>query len=119
MMPDIRHRQRNVFRKRARSIYSDATGVGAKVPPSGETIAAATADYMAFTADDFTGEKVAHIAAYLEDFSHELVPNHHWDGDGFLRPGVPFVDMKVSTADACPPDFDQDVVDPALWFGNV
>ena len=78
---------------------------------AGEAVAAAAADHVAFAADDVAGEEVGHIGPDLDDPADELVADRHGDGDGFLRPLVPLVDVDVGAADPGPQHLDQDVVD--------
>ena len=61
MPPDICHRQRDQFGKRAGPIHAHALRICTEMTPACETIAAAPADQMPFTADDIAGEKVVHV----------------------------------------------------------
>jgi len=61
MMPDIGHGQGDIFSKCAGAIDADALSFGAQVSPSGEAVAAATADHVPFTADDVTGMEVSDV----------------------------------------------------------
>ncbi len=45
-MPDIGHRDAQVFGKSAWPVYANPAGIFAEVPPPGQTVAAATADNM-------------------------------------------------------------------------
>jgi hypothetical protein len=119
MMPDICHRQREVFREGAGPIHADPTRVRAQVSSSRETVAASPTDYVSFTTHDLTWEEVVHIASYFNNLAYELVSHDHWNRDGFLRPGIPFVNVKISSADTRAPYLDEDIIDSALWSGNV
>ena len=118
VMPDVRHRQGQIFGERAGPIDADALGVGAEVAAAGQAIAAPSADDVAFSADDLTGIKIRDIGSDLDDLAHELVTHHHRDGDRFAGPIVPFIDVNVGAADAGPVDLDQDVIDADLRLGN-
>src|SRR5207302_1111743 len=61
--------------------------------------------------DEIAGEKVGHIGPDVHDPADELVADRHGNGDGFLRPHVPLVDMDVGAADPGPQHLDEDVVD--------
>ena len=100
VVPDVGHRQREIFGEGAGPIHADAPGVRAEMPAAGEAVAAAAADDVAFAADDFAGEKVVHVRADLDDLADELVADDHRHGDRLLRPGVPLVDVQVGAADA-------------------
>src|SRR5579862_2695381 len=80
------------------------------MPASGETIAAAAADDVAFAADDVAGMEIGDVGADLHDLADEFVADGHGYGNGFLGPIVPFVNVDVGTADAGAFDADQDVV---------
>ncbi len=67
------------------------------------------ADDVPFAADDFAGMKVLDVAADLDDSADELMADGHGDGNRFLGPGVPLVDMHVGPADAGAENFDQHV----------
>src|ERR1039458_6329426 len=91
MAPDVGHRKRDEFRKRARPVHAHALGMRAQMAPAGETVAAAAADYMALAADEIAREEVRNVGADFHDLPHEFVPDGHRYGDGLLRPSVPFV----------------------------
>ena len=65
--PDVGHRQRDIFGERARPVHAHAHGVRAQVAPSGETVAAAAADHVAFAADHVAREEVGHVGAHLDN----------------------------------------------------
>ena len=73
---------------------------------------------MAFAADDVAGIEVVYVGADFDDLANEFVANGHGDGDGFLSPVVPLVDVDVSAADAGVADADEDVIDADFGFGN-
>ena len=112
--PDIRHRQRDVFRERARTIHAHAAGARAEMTPSREAVPAASADHMPFAADQLAGEEVEHVRPHRDDLAHEFMADHHGDRNGALRPIVPFEDVDVGAADRGFLHADQDIVDSNL-----
>src|SRR6185369_5429488 len=118
-MPDIGHRQSQILSKRTGPIHADAFGIGAQVAPAGQAIAATSADHVALAADEFTGEKIFYVGTDFDDFTHELMPNHHRDGDRFLRPLVPFENVNVRAANAGAIHFDHHVIDADLWHWHL
>src|SRR6185437_10114895 len=58
MTPNIRHREHNVLRERARTIHSHAAGVSTKMPPACQAIAAKAAGYVPFAANQLPGMKI-------------------------------------------------------------
>jgi len=80
------------------------------VSPSCAAIAAASADYVSFAADDLADFDVADVVADFFDGSDEFVARDKRGFDCFLRPAVPVVDVDVGAADSGLLDFDEDVV---------
>ena len=119
MAPDVGHGQRDEFGKGTRAIDAYALGGHAQVAPTGEAVAAASADHVAFAADDVAGEEVVDVGADGDDFADEFVADGHGDGNGFLRPVVPVVDVDVGSADAGVEHADEDVVNAHRGFGDV
>ena len=74
--------------------------VRAEMAAAGQAVAAASADDVAFAADDVAGLKIGDVGADLDDFADEFVADDHRHGDGLLRPLVPLVDVQVGAADA-------------------
>src|SRR6185436_6322698 len=111
MHPDIRHGQGEVFGEGAFAVDADAFGVGAKMTPASQAIAAASANDMTFPADDLAGKEIGDIRANLDDFAHEFVTHHHRHGNGFGSPLIPLVDMEIRAANAGAVNADEDVVD--------
>ena len=119
VVPDVRHRQRDVLGERAGPLDAEADRVGAQVAPAGHAVAAAAADDVPLAADEVAGREVADVRADLDDLADELVADHERHRDRLLRPRVPAVDVEVGAADARRADPDQDVVDPDLGLGDV
>src|SRR5271155_5121439 len=82
MPPDIGHRQRDEFSEGSGAVDANARGVGAKVAPAREAIAAAPAGDMAFAAHDVAGIEVVYVRANLDNLSHKLMPDGHRHRDG-------------------------------------
>src|SRR5688500_10749423 len=110
MMPHVGHWQCEILGERPRPVYADAAGVRTEMPPTSKTVSTTPADHVTFAAPNLPREEVIYIAADFDDFAHELVSNHHGNGNGPLRPVVPFVDVQIGSADAGAPDFDEDVI---------
>src|ERR1700728_1000983 len=91
----------------------------AKVSPAGQAVAAAPTHHVALAADNVTGIEVGHISARLDDFAHELVPDHQRNWDGLARPIVPFVDVHVGAANAGAMYSNKNVVDPDAGLLHV
>ncbi len=119
VMPDIGHGQCDIFSEGTRTIDADTLSFGAEVSATGETVAAASADHVAFTADNVAGMEVRHVGSDFDDFTDKFVSDDHGNGDGALSPRVPFVNMHVRTADAGSVDFDQYVIEADFGFRNV
>src|SRR5438105_3236032 len=118
-MPDISHRDRNIFGESAGAVDADALRVLAEVPASGQAIAASAAHDVTLGADHFTREEILYIGADLSDLADKLVPDDHRRGDGALGPIVPFVNVQVGAANPGAVHMNEDVVDSGLRLGNL
>src|SRR5579875_1633559 len=76
VMPDVGHRQGDVFGKSAGPIDADAAGVLAQMPPPGQAIATQSANYVALTADNLAAMKVGDVGADIGDFADELMADN-------------------------------------------
>src|SRR6476646_2630714 len=119
MAPDIAHRQRDVLGESARTVHAHPLSVRAQMPPSSETVSAASADDVAFAAHQFAGTEIADVRPDFDNLSHELVADNHGYRNRALRPLVPLVDMEVGSTDSTEFDADQHVADSDRWFRNV
>src|ERR1039458_10835918 len=99
VLPNVRHGEHDEFRKRSRAAYTHTLGVSAKVTPAGQAVAAAAAHHMTLAADQFSDPEVRYIRTDRDDLAHKFVADDHRDRNGRLRPGIPFVNMKVGAAD--------------------
>jgi hypothetical protein len=93
--------------------------MGAEVSPAGETVAAASADDVALTADELTDREIGDVGAELDDLTDELMADNEPRADGRAGPCVPVVDVEVGAADSGVEDADFYVVDTDPGFGNV
>ena len=84
--------------------------------PSGETIATMSAGDVTFADNEIAGRETFHVFAHKIDNPHKFVTDGHRDGDRFLRPGVPIIDVDVSPADGCLHDANEHIV--TVNFGN-
>ena len=119
MMPDIRHRQRQVFGKRSGAIDPDSLGMSTQVPPPRQAVAARAANHMTFAADNFARMKVRDVRADFHDFPDKLVPDRHRDRNRLLSPRVPFINVHIRATDPRLLDPDQDIVDADRRFRDV
>ena len=78
-----------------------------------------SADYVTFAAHNFAKVKISYVFSHFHDLSHELMAHYHGDGNGFLSPFVPIVDVKVSSTDARAIYFDQNVIVSDFGLGDV
>src|ERR1035437_5199834 len=119
VLPDVRHREHDAFRKRSGAVYADALGVSTKVAPSGHAVAAPAAHHVTIAADQFSDPEVGYIRAARDDLAYKFVTDDHRDPNGGFGPVIPFVDMKVGAANSGPKNADFDVIDAKLRFGNL
>src|SRR5262249_6908411 len=94
-------------------------GVPAQVPLPGAAVPAVATGDVPLAAHPFADLEAGDLAAELCDLPHELVPDHHRNLDGLLRPRVPVPDVDVGAADAGLADLDQHVVGPDLRHRDV
>ena len=109
-MPGVGSGDGDELRPRARPVDADALGVGAKMPPARQTIAAMPAGDVTFADDEIALGESAHIAADAINFADELVPDRHRDRDRFLCPRIPVINMNIGPADRCLERANEDVV---------
>ena len=117
--PYVRHGKRNVLGKCSRAVHADALGMSAQMSPACQTVAAAAADHVAFSADDLSRMEIADVRANSYDLAHELMSDDKRYGDSRSRPIVPLVDVKVSTANAGHQHTNQYVIDAEFRLGNI
>ena len=70
-MPDVGHRQGEVFGKGPGPVDADAAGVVAQVAASRQAVAAAAADDVSFAGDDLAGRKVVDVGADRDDLARQ------------------------------------------------
>jgi hypothetical protein len=116
--PDIRHRQRDEFRKTSWAIHAHSGRVRAKVPLSGHAVAATAANDVSFTGDEFTWEKVIDVGPDFDNLADKLVPDHHRDTYRLARPVIPIEDVDIRTANAGAEHPYQNIVDSDRGLGN-
>ncbi|MNN71931.1 hypothetical protein D3C81_1879190 [compost metagenome] len=78
-----------------------------------------SASNVAFTRHAIADFKTFHFLADADYFADILMPNNHWNRDGFLRPFIPVINVNVSPADGCFTDFNQQIVMTDFRFRNV
>src|SRR5690554_4956747 len=89
------------------------------MPSPGHTVAATPADHMPLPADNISGGKVMHVRSNAFDTTHEFMLYHHGHGNGFLCPGIPVPDVDIRSADACPQNPHQHIVDSDLGLWDI
>src|ERR1700677_2268929 len=89
------------------------------MPPPRQTVSAAAAHYVAFTAHAVADLKVADVRTRLDNLAYKLMPDHQRDGDRLPRPIIPLVDMQVCSADACSQHPYLDIIDANRRFGHI
>src|SRR5690349_245651 len=87
--------------------------------PSSQAIPATSASDVPFPAHDIAGVEIVYVGPRFHDFANELVPNRHGYRNSALGPFIPVIDVQISPANARPQDFDQNIIDADLGFGNV
>jgi hypothetical protein len=70
------------------------------MPPPCTTIAAVTASNVPFARHPIANRKASDFVADLDNLTAVFMPYCHWHRNRFLRPGIPFIDMHVGTADS-------------------
>ena len=73
VMPYIRHRHGDIFRKCTCAVDADTFAICAQMATPGEAVSTATADHMAFGAHDFAGEEVGHVGT-----TSTISPTNSW-----------------------------------------
>jgi len=119
VVPNIGHRQGNVFGEGTGAIDTDTGRVFAEMASAGQAVTASSAHDVPFTRDDLAGKEILYVGADFDDFTNELMTDNHWNGNRFLSPRVPIVDVKVSPADSRFFDSDQTVVDTDFGEWNI
>ena len=87
------------FRPRARTIHAYALRVRTKMTPPSEAIATMFTCDVPLAHDKIARCEPFHMVAHLMDNTDKFVANCHRHRNGFLRPCVPVVNVKISTAD--------------------
>ena len=113
--PNVGHWQRDIFCKGSRAVHSNALGVFAKVAAACQAVPAMTADHMPFATYNFAHAEVGYVRAHLHDFTNKLMSYHHGHRNGFLRPGVPLVNVNIGATDSGSQDLDQHIIDADSW----
>ena len=117
--PDVGHRDDDVLGEGSVAIDTNAEGMSTEVTAAGEAVAAASADNVAFSADELAYREIGDIGADGDDFADKLVADDETLADGGASPGVPIVDVEVGAADACVEDADLYVIDAHLGLGYI
>src|SRR5277367_5939481 len=89
------------------------------MPPPGTAVAAMPAGDVSLAGNSIAGFHTAHFAADLHDLARVLMTDCHRHRNGFLRPGIPVVDMHVGAANGGAVDFDEHIVVTDRGLGHV
>ena len=111
VVPDVGHRQDDVFGEGAVPADAEPDRAGAEVAAAGQAVPAAAADDVALTRHQVARLEVVDVAADLDDLADELVADDQRRDDRAAGPRVPRLDMQVRAADAGAVHADQHVVD--------
>ena len=116
---DIARGNREKLRKRALAIDADTEGVWAQVLATTEAIAAATADNVALAGNQIADLQIRYARADGLHYATKLMTDGHRHGNRALRPGIPFVNMDIGTADGSLADANERVHRSDFGFGNI
>src|SRR6202034_4486536 len=89
------------------------------MPPPGTAVAAMPAGDMSLAGHPIAGLYAAHFAADVHDLARVCMTDRHRRRDGFLRPGIPVVDVHVGTANGGAVDFGEHIVVTDRRLGHV
>src|SRR5215831_9273947 len=98
-MPAVVLRDSDKFGPRPGTIHAHAQCVWTKKTAPSEAISTMTAGDVSSAHDEIAAQKSFYVIAYGIDNPHKLVADYHRHGNGFLRPGVPVIDMNVGSTD--------------------
>jgi len=118
-LEDVGGGKRQILCERAGAIHADALGVAAQMPPPGAAVAAMPAGDVSFAGHAIAGLDAAHFAADLDDLARVFVTDRHRHRNGFLRPGIPVVDVHIRPANRGAVDFDEHIVVTDRGLGHV
>ena len=89
------------------------------MPPARQTIPAMSTDDVSLTHHHLTASKSEDVVADCIDDADELMTNHHWHRDCFLRPVIPIIDVNVGAADRRLQHADENVITASFRNGNL
>ena len=110
---------RDILRKGAIAINTDAKRIHAEVATAGATIAAYAAGNVTFRRHPIANRKSFDFAATLDNLAEKLVTNCGGNFDRVARPVVPLINMDVGAANSSAFDANQNVVMPNRRSGYV
>src|ERR1700761_2874997 len=100
---------RQILRESTRTIDTHADCIATQMTTPGAAVSAVAARDVTLAGNPVTDTQPAYLGAHLHDAAAVLVTDGHGHGNGLLRPGIPLVDVHVSTADGRPGDLDQHI----------
>src|ERR1700730_14006131 len=80
------------------------------MPPARAAITAVPAGDVTLARNAVARAEAAYFAAQFDDFSRVFMADGHGHGNGFLRPGIPVVDVHVGAAYRRAMDLDEHVI---------
>src|SRR5512133_705319 len=97
---------------------SYANGVLADMLFPASAVTAMATCKMTFSCNSFTDFQICYTGAHLFNISHVFMANCHRGLNGFLRQCIPFINMKIGTADRRFFDLDYDVIQTRFRYWN-
>ena len=89
------------------------------MPPPCQAIATMSTGDVPLAHDQIALAKAFHVFTHTINNAHKLVADGHRHRNGFLRPGIPVVDVQVRATDRCFQHSNQHVVAADFWNRNV
>lgn len=119
VLPDVCVRHGDELGESAVGVHADAARFYAQSTLARHTVSAASADEMAFNADDVADCEIDDVRADINEFADEFVADGRRNFDRALRPCVPIVNMQVGSADAAAFDTDHYIINAHFGHGNI
>ena len=119
VLPDVHHRQDDIFSESACPVHAHAQCMRAKMAASGETIAATATDDVTFAAYQLADLQVGDVRSHGDNLADELMADGQTHGDGCARPCIPLINMQIGPADAGVEDPNLHVIDAHLGLRHI
>jgi len=79
---------------------TDALGIAAKMTASCPAVSAMATGQVAFPGNAIALLKSVHGRSHLFHHAVKLMPNDEWDGNSFLCPMIPVVNVRIRSANS-------------------